>query len=209
MRAGVAVLEAAALALLLVSGQAAAPGAGLAPRVPTVASSATPSDPGAVAVPDPAPAPAAVPASRPLRLEVPALGLVATVRASTAAEVAAAGGAVHPATLWEVVWWSGGGAPGTDSDNTVYLYGHTWREPAVFNGLRRLHDGDEVRLVTANGVLRYLVDEVFTVAKPEFAGSPKVTAAVPGRLLLVGCFRQTGEEATTTRNLVVTAQLVR
>jgi LPXTG-site transpeptidase (sortase) family protein len=209
MKVMAAALAAAAVTVLLASGPAGAPRAGPQLRAPGVAATATTAAPDRTRVPEPATGPVVVPASRPVRLEVPTLGLSAAVRASTAAEVAAAGGAVHPTTLWEVVWWSEGGAPGTDADNTVYLYGHTWREPAVFNGLRRLHRGDEVRVVTAHGVLRYLVDDVFTVTKADFPTAPKVSAVVPGRLLLVGCFRQTGGEVATTRNLVVTAQLVR
>jgi hypothetical protein len=34
-----------------------------------------------------------------------------------------------------------------------------------------------------------------------------VVAAVPGRLVLLGCYRETGHEDHTTRTIVVTAQL--
>ena len=51
-------------------------------------------------------------------------------------QVEANAGAVKPSSLWQVAWWTGGGTPGSPGDNTVYLYGHTWKEPAVFTGER-------------------------------------------------------------------------
>jgi len=150
-----------------------------------------------------------VPESPPLRLEAPSIGLEAGVSAYTAADVRRNGGVVKPASLWDVSWWTGGGTPGTGSRNTVYLYGHTWKEPAVFNHLKDLESGDSVYLTTARGRLRYVVEGSFTVLKPQLPGREEVSAAVPGRLLLLACYRETGREQHTTRNIVVTAQLAR
>jgi hypothetical protein len=148
-----------------------------------------------------------VPASAPQLVEAPSIGLRAAVTAYSAAEVAANGGAVKPATLWTVAWWTGGGTPGTHTDNTVYLYGHTWREPAVFNRVEELEPGAVVRVTTRTGCLDYVVDGSFTVEKTKLDEHPTVTAAVPGRLVLIGCHRETGREEHTTRNIVVTAHL--
>ena len=148
-----------------------------------------------------------VPESRPLVVEAPAIGLAAHVSPYTAADVRRNGGVVKPPSLWDVSWWTGGGTPGTRSPNTVYLYGHTWKEPAVFNRLKDLEVGDEVYVTTAKGRLKYIVQGLFTVSKPGLPTNKEVTAVVPGRLLLLGCYRETGREEHTTRNIVVTAQL--
>lgn len=143
----------------------------------------------------------------PLLLQIPAIALKATITAYTPAQVAAAGGAVKPPTLFAVSWWTGGGDPGTTTRNTVYLYGHTWKEPAVFNRIKELRPGARVVVTTTAGRLVYVVDGSFTVSKPDLVTSQRVTEAVPGRLLLIGCYRATGHEAHTTANIVVSAHL--
>lgn len=148
-----------------------------------------------------------VPQSAPTRVEAPSIGLRAAVTPFSPAEVAAHGGAVEPSNLWEVAWWTGGGAPGSHADNTVYLYGHTWRGPAVFNRVKDLAPGASVFVTTRAGRLEYVVDGSFTVAKADLDDHPAVRAARPGRLLLIGCHRETGREDHTTRNIVVTAHL--
>ncbi|MDF2092986.1 class F sortase [Knoellia sp. 3-2P3] len=148
-----------------------------------------------------------VPQSPPTVVEAPSIALRATVSPYTAAEVAANGGAVEPTTLWTVSWWTGGGTPGSHADNTVYLYGHTWREPAVFNRIKELEKGASVFLATRTGRLEYVVEGTFTVAKQALDDHPAVRAARPGRLVLIGCYRETGLEDDTTHNVVVTAQL--
>lgn len=148
-----------------------------------------------------------VPASAPELVEAPSIGLRAAVTPYSPAEVAANGGAVRPATLWTVAWWTGGGTPGSHSDNTVYLYGHTWKEPAVFNRVEELATGALVRVTTRTGCLDYVVDGSFTVEKSTLDEHPAVTVATPGRLVLIGCHREAGLEERTTRNIVVTAHL--
>lgn len=150
---------------------------------------------------------AQVPESSPVLLEAPAIGLRATVTPWSEQQVAAHGGAVTPSSLWEVAWWTGGGTPGSHATNTVYLYGHTWTAPAVFNRVKELSRGDVVVVTTRAGRLVYVVERSFTVAKAELDDHPLVREAHPGRLLLIGCFRETGREEHTTRNVVVVAQL--
>ncbi len=150
---------------------------------------------------------ATVPAGIPLRVSAPSIGLRHAVTPYTDDEVAAHGGAVEPPTLFTVSWWAGGGAPGTAATNTVYLFGHTWKEPAVFNRLKELRPGAAVEVSTAHGTLTYTVDGWFVVSKSAFDTDDRVRTAVPGRLLLVGCYRATGAESHTTANIVVTAQL--
>lgn len=148
-----------------------------------------------------------VPPSDPRMVEAPEIGLKADVTPYTPREVAAHDGAVKPSSLWEVAWWTGGGTPGSHADNTVYLYGHTWKEPAVFNHIKELRRGDPVFVTTRTGRLRYVVDSSFTVAKTDLTKTPTVAAAMPGRLLLLGCYRATGREEHTTRNVVVIAHI--
>ena len=150
-----------------------------------------------------------IPAAAPRLLEIPQLGLRATITPFTSKDVEAHGGAVKPPTLWTVSWWTGAGRPGTDSTDTVYLYGHTWREPAVFNRLKELSAGSRVQVTTSAGRLTYVVDRCLTVDKDDLASHPEVTRREPGRLLLIGCYRRTGREWSTTHNLVVAAHLVR
>ena len=145
--------------------------------------------------------------SPPTLVEAPSIGLRAAVTPYTPAQVAAQAGAVEPSSLWEVVWWTGGGTPGSHAGNTVYLYGHTWKEPAVFNRLKELEPGASVIVTTRTGCLEYVVVGSFTVAKAQLSAHPAVRAARAGRLLLIGCHRESGQEDHTTRNIVVVAHL--
>jgi sortase (surface protein transpeptidase) len=186
------------------------PVGGTAATDPATSGSA-PGGPGPAAVTSSSPSSHATASSRPTRpllLEVPAIALRAAITAYTPAEVAAGGGAVKPPTLFSVSWWTGGGNPGPATRNTVYLYGHTWKEPAVFNRIKELRVGDRVVVTTTGGRLVYVVDGSFTVSKPNLVTTARVTQATPGRLLLIGCYRATGHEAHTTANIVVTTHLL-
>lgn len=146
----------------------------------------------------------------PIHLSVPRIGIDAAISEYTNEMVVKTKGAVEPPTLDTVSWWSGGGTPGTDATNTMYLYGHTWIHPAVFNRIKELVPGDEIFVTTSNGVLRYVVNDQnyqFQVPKPQLPTDPRVTESAAGRLLLIGCWRVTGLEKTTTSNVVVVAHL--
>lgn len=182
-----------------------------ASSVPTATPVWTPSQ-----TPSPTPTPAGIPAglvpvAAPTRLVFPAAGIDGPVEEYTAADAEAEGG-INPATLDMISWYSGvdDPMPGTDARNTVYIFGHSWIEPAVFNGLKGVQPGDEATLTTANGELVYAVDEVITMAKPDFTQDPRVTAMVPGRLALVTCFRPEGWDpnAHAPDNTVVFLHLV-
>ncbi|MEP7205226.1 MAG: class F sortase [Candidatus Saccharibacteria bacterium] len=142
----------------------------------------------------------------PTRLSAWRIGLNASIEQYTDQMVKSEGG-VDPPKLDTVSWWTGGGTPGSNANNTVYLYGHTWKEPAVFNRIKELKPGDYIFVTTSNGRLRYKVETSYRVAKPELMTDSRVTAAKPGRLLLLTCWRATGKELTTTKNIVVQAQL--
>ncbi len=77
--------------------------------------------------------------------------------------------------------------PGTDSDGTVFIIGHSWTGGrAVFNGLQNAKVGDSKELTTPSG---------------------RVLGRVPGRLVLVTCLLGPSNTATN-ENFIVQAQLV-
>lgn len=155
--------------------------------------------------------PGAVPVAPPTHLTFPAAGIDGGVEEYTAADAEADGG-INPPRLDSISWYSGveGALPGSDATNTVYLFGHTWTEPAVFNGLRDVRTGDEATVSTDYGVMTYRVDEIITMSKSDFSDDPRVAAAVPGRLALVSCFRPQGldAQAHAPDNIVVFLHLV-
>jgi sortase (surface protein transpeptidase) len=152
-----------------------------------------------------------VPAAPPTHLTFPAAGIDGDVEEYTTADAEAEGG-INPPRLDSISWYSGveGALPGSDATNTVYLFGHTWTQPAVFNGLRDVAAGDEATVSTQHGVMTYRVDEIITMSKSDFSQDPRVAAVVPGRLALVSCYRPQGldAEASAPENIVVFLHLV-
>ncbi len=148
-----------------------------------------------------------IPMCEPVRIEAPSIGLDAVVYTMTAADINDDGN-VSP-RYFDAVAYDGdvGSAPGTDSDNTTYLYGHTSYKEAVFNRIKDLKPGDEVLVTTCNGVLHYLVEDHYTVSKPQLTSNARFKTAQPGRMNLVACYRANGDELRTTDNIVVQLQL--
>ena len=175
-----------------------------APPSPTASSSG----PESVNVGVPA---ASVPVAPPTHLTFPAAGIDGDVEEYTTADAEAEGG-INPPRLDSISWYSGveGALPGSDATNTVYLFGHTWTQPAVFNGLRDVAAGDEATVSTQHGVMTYRVEEIITMSKSDFSQDPRVAAVVPGRLALVSCYRPQGldAEASAPENIVVFLHLV-
>ena len=209
VRARAALALVAALLCCVLSGcatprQDAAPVS--APVEPTPSATSAPP-----ASPSPTPLIGDVPMAPPKRLALPAAGIDGPVEEYTAAEAEAEGG-VNPAALDTISWYSGipNPMPGSDAANTVYIFGHSWIEPAVFNGLKALHAGDRATLTTTAGELVYEVDEIITMAKPDFTQDARVTAVVPGRLALVTCYRPPGWDPSSHApdNTVVFLHLV-
>ena len=144
----------------------------------------------------------------PLSLSIPRIGLEATIEEYTDAMLRATRGNVNPERSDTVAWWSGGGTPGVDANGTVFMFGHSWIEEAVFNHLKDLQLGDEIFVTTGNGTLRYVVKaEPFSIAKSSFSANERITNAPPKSLILATCFRETGNELVTTENFAVVAEL--
>lgn len=174
---------------------------------PSVTRSAPPS-------PTPSPTPSFLPAfvamAVPERVEIPAVDLDLAVL-----PISPVGGRINPPTVEEAYWIQDYGLPGSDADNTVYLVGHSsLRMAAAFNPLLDvehqdsvLQPGDEVRVTTAGGVLRYEVTGWTRYDKDGLPTADEVWAIAPGTLQIITCFQEDGREFADD-NLVVTATLV-
>lgn len=162
--------------------------------------------------PTPSPTPTAgeVPVAAPQRIEIPAVGIDLEVLPITPE-----GGVIDPPTVGAAYWIEAYGAPGTDAANTVYMVAHSsLRMAAAFNPLLDVEHqqsvlvaGDEVRVTTSAGVLRYAVTGSTRYVKGELPQAADVWAIDPGVLQLITCFQEDGL-ARAQDNLVVTARLV-
>jgi len=152
----------------------------------------------------------AVAASEPLRLRVPVIGLDGAVSEYSQRMIDDRGG-FDPPELSTISWDTTivGGLPGTDSTNTVYLYGHSWVDTAVFNGLREMQAGDIAGIDTATGTLCYVTQKTLTLPKSEYKNNDEMTDAIPNRLVLVSCYRPDGYDpnSATVKNVIAVLQL--
>jgi sortase (surface protein transpeptidase) len=141
----------------------------------------------------------------PSSISVPALALTAPVRVfgESACPV------LNPPTLGDAYWVECRAEPGTDSDGTVFIIGHSLPGGhAVFNDLQDVVVGDTIEVTTPAGRLTYRVEHTVGYAKfGEIQESPEVLDRVPGRLVLVTCLLGP-ERARTEQNFVVQAALV-
>lgn len=157
----------------------------------------------------------------PTCISIPAIEVKADVLEYTNEMVEKSNGSVNPDYMNEVAWWSGGGKPlisETDKpdnpevvDFTVYLYGHSSNNDdrkVVFDDLDLLMIGDQIFLDTEAGQFVYVVDNVFILEKADFTSDPRVLEDIPGRLLLISCWRSWSGAAPTTENVVVSANLL-
>ena len=157
--------------------------------------------------------------SVPLHLTIPAIGVDHSILEYSDEMVVKRGG-VNPVSWNDVDWWSGGGRPGTTLDNTsdvegkidftTYLYGHSTNcdsKKVIFDDLDLLNTGDQIIITTKLGKFIYSVDEVFIITKTELMTDVRATEDVPGRLLLISCWRSWSGSGITTDNDVVIANL--
>lgn len=172
-------------------------------------SAAAPTAPPASASPDPA-ADLVVATSAPLRLRIPVIGVDGAVSEYSQQMIDDRGG-FDPIELTTISWDTTiiGGTAGTDSINTTYLYGHSWVDSAVFNGLKEMKAGDVAGIDTANGTLCYVTQKTLTLMKAEYKTNDEMTDVIPNRLVLVSCYRPTGYDpnAATVKNIVAVLQL--
>lgn len=170
---------------------------------PTPASTVTPS-------PSSTPEPTVVAVAAPVQLQVPSVGIdvgVLPIAPPT-------GGDLDPPTMRDAYWIDAFGQPGTETDNTVYIAGHSWDSgPAAFNSLfdtgaqdAKVHPGDEIVLTTGQGRLTYVVSGSARYPKDSLAEVDEVWRIVPDRLVLITCF-QRNDGGASQDNLVIYAEL--
>jgi hypothetical protein len=165
--------------------------------------------------PETSASPAVVPdvvisASAPLRLRVPSIGIDGAVSKYTQTMIDELGG-FDPPELTTISWDTtiAGGLAGTDATNTLYLYGHSSVNDAVFNDLQDVASGAVASVDTANGRLCYVEQKSLKLAKAEYKYNDELTDAIPNRLVLVSCYRPVGYDpnAATVQNIVLVLQL--
>lgn len=148
-------------------------------------------------------------AAQPLSVQIPAIGFDAKVR-----EFSADGApSLVPPDAEHIYWLEEYGLPGTGSDNTVYLIGHTSADGrAVFDPLvdraaqqSTVLPGDEIRVENESGLVSYEVVAVERHNRQNLAEIENVWANVPGRLVLITCFFE-AQSDTVSDNLVVFAR---
>ena len=111
-----------------------------------------------------------------------------------------------PDDATKVGWWRDGAMPGAVRGSAV-ITGHTVSDgDGVFDHLAGLRTGDRVRLVTEEGVLRYVVRSDATYRKNTLARrAPQLfSQSSPGRLVLVTCADWNGEVYLSNHVVIAT-----
>lgn len=155
----------------------------------------------------------------PIHLTIPVIGIDHDIVEYTDDMVSTRNDSVRPTNSNDIAWWSGGGCPGatlantsdsqTKIDFTTFLYGHSTNEKSkiIFDDIDLLKLGDKIFVTTSFGRTLYVVEEVFVVDKTDFETDSRVLSDIPGRLLLISCWRASLGMQTTTENVVVVANI--
>lgn len=118
------------------------------------------------------------------------------------------GGVIHPVDD-RPVFRTDSNEPGTDSPGTTLVYGHNYISEdgafVPFSALEFVAVGDTIELGLPGGVLRYTVQQTFTVPKKKLVERADIFQNVPNRLVLITC--DTVDGANTYDNRVVIADL--
>ncbi len=168
------------------------------PYIPGTAAATTPAGPDSAAPGSPAaraatmdsaqhgPGPAA---SAPEHLSYPAAGMEVDVQVLRQAAAEAETRTIVPPETTSGYWLASFGIPGSGSEDTTYIIGHSWEGvDSPFNHLSSAASrGDEFVLTTGTGTLRYRVDEVTTYTKSMLKDSA-VWDVVPNRVVLISCY---------------------
>jgi hypothetical protein len=156
----------------------------------------------------------------PAQLVIPAIGVDAPVeaRGTTRYENPFTGRRVDgygvPESMHTTSWWSDGPQPGSGQMAVVLGHKDDGGGSAVFDGLTRLHAGNEVRLRSADGAtlrLQVLGSPVTGLAKDTSALADTLNGHPPdAAVALVTCGGEFDEQAGASReNTVVFASVVR
>ncbi|MDP9696744.1 UNVERIFIED_ORG: hypothetical protein J2X79_004327 [Arthrobacter globiformis] len=161
---------------------------------------AAPAPRGPVTVPQPEPVmPGAAP---PIGLTVEAAGIEVAILPLTPTDTDIAGQSIIPPLTEDGYWLTPYGTPGTGSDNTTYVVGHSWegREVPFDRFSTETEVGDTVVLTTTAGSINYVVDSVTTYEKASLRAT-QIWDIVPNRLIIISCYT----EDPWGKNVVVSA----
>jgi LPXTG-site transpeptidase (sortase) family protein len=128
-------------------------------------------------------------ASAPQRIRYGAAAIDTAIHPLEPDSSAVASRTIVPPTTMDGYWLTPFGIPGSGSNNTTYIIGHSWEgQDAPFNHLSSAaRVGDQFDVDTANGTIRYRVDSVTTYLKSTLKDSP-IWDMVPNRLVLISCY---------------------
>ncbi len=145
-----------------------------------------------------------LPASAPVRLQIPAIGVDAPV---VPIEVDSDAVLDPPDDPVQVGWWRRSAEPGAEGGQTV-IAGHTVHTGGgSLDEVRSLRKGQTVDLATRRGTMRYRVRSVQVYDQPELADQADALfgqGAGSGRLVIVSCTDWNG--SSYDNNVVVLAQ---
>ena len=157
--------------------------------------------------------------SEPKNISIPKLNIDQKILEYTDQMVEERNG-VNPLKLNDIVWWSGGGKPGTDQSNTdpnankidytTFIYGHSTNNDSkkiIFDDIDLLSVGDEIFIDTEAGNFSYLVVDSFVVKKDDLVSNPTANQDEEGRLVLISCWSEKAGTGSTNENVVVISNL--
>ena len=146
--------------------------------------------------------PALPAAAQPLRIRYPSAAFDVPVHPLDLDGEAQSSRTIEPPATKDGYWLTPFGIPGSGSNNTTYVIGHSWEgADAPFNHLSSAAAvGDRFDVETAAGTISYRVESITTFVKSGLKDSP-VWDMVPNRLVLISCYT----EDPWGKNVVVTA----
>lgn len=164
----------------------------------------------------PTPQPTEAPLADPLWVQFPAAGIDQPYKVTPESRAYYAG---TPRDKWDITWWSAGGRLGATPDNTeetagqdytVQFAGHSSDGSAVFNELRNVTIGDEMKIGSQDGFYRYEVVETFLSSKVGFEHDPRYRLDQANRVVVYTCERNENHVpgTATTEAFVTVLQFV-
>ena len=145
-----------------------------------------------------------VPAAAPVALTIPSIGLATEVQTMDAAACPV----LNPPTIEIAYWVECRSAPGTDSDGTTFIIGHTMPAGSgVFSNLHSITPGTDVVVETPSGALTYRIERTTHYDKyGEAQRAADMRERIPGRLILVTCAPEA--DPVVEQNFIAFATLV-
>lgn len=135
-------------------------------------------------IPPPSPAPPPGPTAPPVEILIPSINVGRPVEP---VGLDRSGAIVNTVNLWNAGWYKDGPVPGAPGDAVIEGHAGYPGSPLLFGRLPRLHSGDKIVVVLADGTRRLFLVESLTIwaagAKPSGLGLP----SGPPRLTLITC----------------------